>query len=82
MATNILRKKKRVEKDLESKNGQYGQLLDMLAKIAESRQTKEVLDAYRIGNQAFKEALNRQGLSPETVSVYFKYLRNYSTFID
>ena len=66
-ALNIIAKRKRVEKDILNKDKQYQQLMAMLGKIAESRQTKEVLDAYKIGNEAFKSALDRQGLSVESI---------------
>uniref|UniRef100_A0A914YC13 Charged multivesicular body protein 7 n=1 Tax=Panagrolaimus superbus TaxID=310955 RepID=A0A914YC13_9BILA len=66
-AKNIILKKKLIEKEMEKKDGQYQQLLNMLTKISETRQTAEVLDAYRLGNQAFKDALGRQGLSVDTI---------------
>lgn len=49
------------------KDGQYCKLLEMLEQIAQTRQTKEVLDAYKAGNKAFKEALGRQGLTVENI---------------
>jgi hypothetical protein len=66
-AKNIILKKKLIEKELEKKDGQYQQLLNMLGRISETRQTAEVLDAYRLGNKAFKDALGRQGLSVDTI---------------
>ena len=49
------------------KDGQYCKLLEMLEQIAQTRQTKEVLDAYKAGNKAFKDALGRQGLTVENI---------------
>lgn len=70
-AMNILKKKKRIEKEIEMKDGQYRQLLDMLERIAQSKQNLEVLEAYKAGNRAFKDALGQKGLTVDSVSYLF-----------
>ncbi|KAI1729652.1 snf7 domain-containing protein [Ditylenchus destructor] len=62
-AMNYLRKKKRVQKDIEDKDVQYQRLLSMLEQLAQTKQTKEIIDIYKAGSKAFKDTLARQGLT-------------------
>uniref|UniRef100_A0A915CW07 Charged multivesicular body protein 7 n=1 Tax=Ditylenchus dipsaci TaxID=166011 RepID=A0A915CW07_9BILA len=62
-------KKKRVEKDITDKDVQYQRLLAMVEQLAQSKQTKEIIDIYKAGSKAFKDTLARQGLTPENVDV-------------
>uniref|UniRef100_A0AC35G453 Uncharacterized protein n=1 Tax=Panagrolaimus sp. PS1159 TaxID=55785 RepID=A0AC35G453_9BILA len=62
-AKNIILKKKLIEKEMENKNNHFHQLSTMLAKIFESRQTAEILYAYKHGNETYKDFLDREGLN-------------------
>lgn len=66
-ALAALRKKKRVEKELIDKDNQYQRLVQMLQQLADSKQTKEIMDVYKLGTEAYKNALQRQGLTLEKV---------------
>ncbi|CAI4225777.1 unnamed protein product [Auanema sp. JU1783] len=66
-AASFLRQKKRITKDISDKDGQLQGLLNMLHQLASTKFNKEVLDAYKIGSQAFKANLARHGLSPDQV---------------
>jgi hypothetical protein len=62
-----LKKKKRAEKDVRDKDIQCERLLSMLEQLAQTKQTREILDVYRSSSKAFKESLNRQGLHIDNV---------------
>lgn len=66
-ALNIMRKVARVRKDIQDKDIQYQRLLSILEQLASSKQTKEIIDVYRQGSNAFKETMVRQGLTPDKV---------------
>jgi charged multivesicular body protein 7 len=66
-ALNIMRKVTRVRKEIQDKDIQYQRLLSILEQLASSKQTKEIIDVYKAGSQAFKETLERQGLTPDKV---------------
>jgi len=66
-AKNMLRQKQLVMKQLTDKDNQYGHLLQMLHQLGQSRQNKQVLDAYKSGVQAFKRNLDRHGMSTEKI---------------
>ncbi|KAI6242730.1 hypothetical protein M3Y99_00179300 [Aphelenchoides fujianensis] len=66
-ALQALRKKKRAEKEMTDKDVQYQRLVGMLEQLASSKQSREILDAYKAGTRAYKEALERQGLTLDKV---------------
>jgi phage shock protein A len=66
-ALQALRKKKRVEKEMTDKDAQYQRLVGMLEQLAASKQTREILDAYKSATKAYKDALERQGLTVDNV---------------
>lgn len=66
-ALGSLRKKKRSEKELLDKDNQYQRLLQMLEQLANSKQTREIIDVYKMGTEAYKNALARQGLTLDKV---------------
>lgn len=66
-ALQALRKKKRVEKEMTEKDAQYQRLVGMLEQLAASKQTREILDAYKSATKAYKDALERQGLTVDKV---------------
>ncbi|CAD6192120.1 unnamed protein product [Caenorhabditis auriculariae] len=66
-AANLLRQKKRTEKDISDKDGQYQRLLTMLHQISSAKHNRDVLDAYQSGTAAFKASLSRHGLSPDKI---------------
>jgi hypothetical protein len=49
-------------KQLGEKDAQYGRLLGILHQLGQSRQNKQVLDAYKAGLQAFRSNLDRFAL--------------------
>lgn len=67
-ALSIMRKVARLRKELTDKDVQYQRLLGMLEQLAQSKQTKEIIEVYKAGSKAFKETLARQGLTLENVS--------------
>uniref|UniRef100_A0A183ESB3 Snf7 family protein n=1 Tax=Gongylonema pulchrum TaxID=637853 RepID=A0A183ESB3_9BILA len=62
-----LRQKKRALREVESKDNQYQRLLEMMQQLGQTKQNKQILDAYKAGANAFKATLQRQGISPEQV---------------
>ncbi|KAI6184030.1 hypothetical protein M3Y97_00552400 [Aphelenchoides bicaudatus] len=66
-ALHALRKKKRAEKEMQDKDVQYQRLVGMLEQLATSKQSREILDAYKTATAAYKSALERQGLSLDKV---------------
>lgn len=66
-ALSIMRKVARLRKELTDKDVQYQRLLGMLEQLAQSKQTKEIIEVYKAGSKAFKETLARQGLTLENV---------------
>lgn len=66
-ALNILRRKKRAEKDLHDKDIQCQRLLSMLEQLVQTKQTRDIIDIYKTSTQAFKASLARQGLTVENV---------------
>ncbi|KHJ82160.1 SNF7 family protein [Oesophagostomum dentatum] len=66
-AANLLRQKKRAQKDINDKDGQYQRLLTMLEQLGSTKHNKEVLDAYKAGTEAFKATLARQGLTADKI---------------
>ncbi|KAL3090028.1 hypothetical protein niasHS_006480 [Heterodera schachtii] len=68
-ALNIMRKVARVRKDIQDKDVQYQRLLAMLEQLAASKQTKEIIDVYKQGSNAFRETMARQGLTPDKVDL-------------
>jgi len=68
-ALNIMRKVARIRKELQDKDIQYQRLLGMLEQLAQTKQTKEIIEVYKAGSKAFKETLARQGLTPESIDV-------------
>ncbi|ETN72733.1 SNF7 family protein [Necator americanus] len=66
-AANLLRQKKRAQKDVSDKDGQYQRLLTMLQQLGSTKHNKEVLDAYKAGTAAFKATLARHGLTPDKI---------------
>uniref|UniRef100_A0A914C8I5 Charged multivesicular body protein 7 n=1 Tax=Acrobeloides nanus TaxID=290746 RepID=A0A914C8I5_9BILA len=66
-ALNILRRKKRAEKDLHDKDIQCQRLLSMLEQLVQTKQTREIIDIYKTSTQAFKASLARQGLTVENI---------------
>ncbi|KAL6734809.1 hypothetical protein Aduo_005309 [Ancylostoma duodenale] len=66
-AANLLRQKKRAQKDISDKDGQYQRLLTMLQQLGSTKHNKEVLDAYKAGTAAFKATLARHGLTPDKI---------------
>lgn len=68
-ALNIMRKVARVRKEIQDKDIQYQRLLSILEQLASSKQTKEIIEVYKAGSAAFKETLERQGLTPEKVDM-------------
>ncbi|TKR60839.1 hypothetical protein L596_028026 [Steinernema carpocapsae] len=67
MAASHLRKKKKVEKDIQDKDAQYQKLLGILEQLSQSKHTNEILSAYRAGNEAFKATMNSHGLTADKV---------------
>ncbi|KAI6196953.1 hypothetical protein M3Y94_01168300 [Aphelenchoides besseyi] len=66
-ALQALRKKKRAEKEMTDKDVQYQRLVGMLEQLSSTKQSREILDAYKAGTRAYKEALERQGLTLDKV---------------
>lgn len=66
-ATHHLRQKKRALQEVEAKDNQYQRLLEMMHQLGQTRQNKQIMDAYRAGASAFKATLQRQGIQPEQV---------------
>lgn len=66
-ALQLMKKKKLVESVITAKDRQYQNLLTMMQQLAQSKQTKELLDIYRTSSTTFKEMLHRQGLTTENV---------------
>jgi len=63
----MLRQKMRILKQIKEKDGQYDQLLNIMHRLAETRQNKDIFDAYNAGVKAFKQNLLIHGLSPEKI---------------
>lgn len=66
-AANLLRQKKRFQKDISDKDGQYQRLLTMLQQLGATKHNKEILDAYRAGTAAFKANLARHGMTADKI---------------
>ncbi|VDM38913.1 unnamed protein product [Toxocara canis] len=66
-AAHHLRLKKRALQEVEAKDNQYQRLLEMMHQLGQTRQNKEIMDAYKAGASAFKAALQRQGIRPEQI---------------
>lgn len=66
-ALQWMKKKKRVEEEINQKDKQYQNLLIMLQQVAQSKQTREIIEIYKESSTAFKAALNRQGLTIDNV---------------
>ncbi|KAK0410537.1 hypothetical protein QR680_005183 [Steinernema hermaphroditum] len=67
MAAAHLRKKKKVEKDIQDKDAQYQKLITILEQLSQSKHTNEILSAYRAGNEAFKATMSSHGLTADKV---------------
>ncbi|KAI3421059.1 hypothetical protein GPALN_014685 [Globodera pallida] len=68
-ALNTMRKVARVRKDIQDKDVQYQRLLAMLEQLASSKQTKEIIEVYQQGSNAFRETMARQGLTSDKVDI-------------
>ncbi|MFH4979045.1 hypothetical protein AB6A40_005754 [Gnathostoma spinigerum] len=66
-AMHHLRLKKRAMKEIEDKDNQYERLLGMLYQLGQTKQNKQVMDAYKAGADAFKATLQRHGITPDSV---------------
>jgi len=66
-ALEFLRKKKQTTDQIAAKDGQYRHMVNMLETLAQTKQSKETVEAYKAGAKAFKETLARQGLTLEDV---------------
>ncbi|XGW08471.1 hypothetical protein V3C99_011083 [Haemonchus contortus] len=66
-AANLLRQKKRFQKDISDKDVQYQRLLTMLQQLSATRHNKEILDAYKAGTAAFKANLARHGMTADKI---------------
>jgi molecular chaperone GrpE (heat shock protein) len=73
-ALQIMRKVALIRKSLADKDVQYQKLLGILEQLAQTKQTKEIIEGYKACSKAFKETLARQGLTSE--NVIFKYYRS------
>ncbi|CAD5212357.1 unnamed protein product [Bursaphelenchus okinawaensis] len=62
-----MKKKKRAEKDLLDKDNQCQRLLQMMEQLTATKQTREIMDVYKMGSDAYKSALRRQGLSMDKI---------------
>uniref|UniRef100_A0A914SKM0 Uncharacterized protein n=1 Tax=Parascaris equorum TaxID=6256 RepID=A0A914SKM0_PAREQ len=69
-AAHHLRQKKRAMQEVEAKDNQYQRLLEMMHQLGQTRQNKQIMDAYKAGASAFKATLQRQGIQPEQVWGY------------
>lgn len=67
-AAHHLRQKKRALSEMNAKDVQYQKLLDMLYQLGQTRQNKQIIDAYKAGADAFKATLHRQGIDPNKVN--------------
>ncbi|VDN58541.1 unnamed protein product [Dracunculus medinensis] len=66
-AAHHLRQKKRALSEMNAKDVQYQKLLDMLYQLGQTRQNKQIIDAYKAGADAFKATLHRQGIDPNKI---------------
>uniref|UniRef100_A0A915A5V8 Charged multivesicular body protein 7 n=1 Tax=Parascaris univalens TaxID=6257 RepID=A0A915A5V8_PARUN len=66
-AAHHLRQKKRAMQEVEAKDNQYQRLLEMMHQLGQTRQNKQIMDAYKAGASAFKATLQRQGIQPEQI---------------
>ncbi|KAK6042955.1 SNF7 family protein, partial [Cooperia oncophora] len=66
-AANLLRQKKRFQKDISDKDVQYQRLLTMLQQLSATKHNKEIIDAYKAGTAAFKANLARHGMTAEKI---------------
>lgn len=76
-ALQWMKKKKRVEEEIAQKDKQYQNLLVMLQQVAQSKQTREIVEIYRESSAAFKAALNRQGLTVDNV-IFINFFIKYN----
>ncbi|VDK59768.1 unnamed protein product [Anisakis simplex] len=66
-AAHHLRLKKRALQEVEAKDNQYQRLLEMMHQLGQTKQNKQIMDAYKAGASAFKATLQRQGIQPEQI---------------
>ncbi|CAD5216586.1 unnamed protein product [Bursaphelenchus xylophilus] len=66
-ALSAMKKKKRAEKELLDKDNQCQKLLQMMEQLAATKQTREIMDVYKMGTDAYKGALQRQGLTMDKI---------------
>uniref|UniRef100_A0A0N5ATD7 Charged multivesicular body protein 7 n=1 Tax=Syphacia muris TaxID=451379 RepID=A0A0N5ATD7_9BILA len=66
-AAHHLRAKKRALREVEAKDNQYQRLLEMIHQLGQTKQNKNILDAYKAGVDAFKSTLERQGVNPDQI---------------
>ncbi|KAK5976262.1 Charged multivesicular body protein 7 [Trichostrongylus colubriformis] len=66
-AANLLRQKKRFQKDIADKDIQYQRLLTMLQQLSATKHNKEIIDAYKAGTAAFKANLARHGMTADKI---------------
>lgn len=76
-----MKKKKRVEEEIAQKDKQYQNLLVMLQQVAQSKQTREIIDIYKESAAAFKAALNRQGLTVEKVKYFLVVILKFMLIV-
>uniref|UniRef100_A0A914WT14 Charged multivesicular body protein 7 n=1 Tax=Plectus sambesii TaxID=2011161 RepID=A0A914WT14_9BILA len=66
-AKQMLRQKLLLLKQIKEKDGQYEKLLNIMHRLAQTREQKDILDAYQAGVSAFKQNLDRHGLSASKI---------------
>ncbi|VDD95315.1 unnamed protein product [Enterobius vermicularis] len=66
-AAQHLRIKKRALREVEAKDNQYQRLLEIMHQLGQTRQNKDILDAYKAGADAFRSTLERQGVHPDQI---------------
>ncbi|XP_019646224.1 PREDICTED: charged multivesicular body protein 7-like [Branchiostoma belcheri] len=66
-AKNALRRKQHIQKIMEKREGSLETVHGLLRRIQDAESDKMVIDAYRAGVSAFKQTVDRTGLTPEAV---------------
>ncbi|XP_066277017.1 charged multivesicular body protein 7-like isoform X1 [Branchiostoma lanceolatum] len=66
-AKNALRRKQHIQKIMEKREGSLETVHGLLRRIQEAESDKMVIDAYRAGVSAFKQTVDKAGLTPEAV---------------
>ncbi|KAI8499498.1 hypothetical protein Bbelb_225490 [Branchiostoma belcheri] len=66
-AKNALRRKQHIQKIMQKREGSLETVHGLLRRIQDAESDKMVIDAYRAGVSAFKQTVDRAGLTPEAV---------------